>query len=217
MNGLLLTRLHGLYPLSPDWDDDARLLAATAAVLGAGVRLLQYRHKTASAAIRRRQAAALRALTREYGALLLVNDDARLAADIGADGVHLGRDDGSVAAARALLPAGSLIGVSCYDDWGRAERAAADGADYVAFGSVFASSVKPDAVRAPLSLFARARAAGLHAVAIGGIDAGNIGLVAAAGAQAAALIGAVYDASDPGAAARRLSEEFQRGLAPHEP
>lgn len=217
MNALLLTRLRGVYPLSPNWDDDARLLAASAAVLGAGVRLLQYRHKTASAAVRRRQAAALRALTREHGALLIVNDDAQLAADIGADGVHLGRDDGSVAAARALLPAGSLIGVSCYDDWARAERAAADGADYVAFGSVFASRVKPDAVRAPLALFARARAAGLPAVAIGGIDERNIAQVAAAGAQAAALISAVYDAPDPAAAARRLSEEFQRGQAPHEP
>lgn len=217
MNAPLLTRLRGVYLLSPDWDDDARLLAATAAALAAGVPVLQYRHKTASTAVRQRQAAALRALTRGHGALLIVNDDARLAAAVGADGVHLGRDDGAVAAARALLPAGSLIGVSCYDDWARAERAAAEGADYVAFGSVFASRVKPAAVRAPLALFGRARAAGLHAVAIGGIDAGNIAQVAAAGAQAAALISAVYDAPDPGAAARRLSDEFQQGLAQHEP
>jgi thiamine-phosphate pyrophosphorylase len=212
-----LARLRGVYLLSPDWDDDLRLTAATAAALAAGVRVLQYRHKRADAALRRRQATALRALTRAHGAWLIVNDDPRLAAEVDADGVHLGRDDGGVAAARALLPAGRAIGVSCYDDWTRAERAAAEGADYVAFGAVFASGVKPQAVHAPLALLTRARAAGLHAVAIGGIDAGNIARVAAAGAQAAALITAVYDAPDPGAAARHLIDEFQRGQALHEP
>jgi thiamine-phosphate pyrophosphorylase len=207
----------GLYLLTPDWDDTPRLLTATAAALAAGVRVLQYRHKQAAAALRHAQAVALRALTRDHGALLLVNDDAALAAAVGADGVHLGRDDAAPALAHAQLPPDALVGASCYDDFGRAQAAAAQGADYVAFGSVFASATKPQAVRTPLALFARARAAGLHAVAIGGIDAGNIAQVAVAGAQAAALISAVYDAPDPGAAARRLIEEFQQGRARHEP
>jgi thiamine-phosphate pyrophosphorylase len=211
------TSVTGLYLLTPDWDDTARLLAATRAALGAGVRLLQYRHKKAAAALRLEQAGALRALTRAHSALLLINDDAALAAAVGADGVHLGRDDGALPEARTLLGPEALLGASCYADFDRATAAAAQGAAYVAFGSVFASPTKPQALRAPLTLFARARAAGLPAVAIGGIDAGNIAQVAAAGAQAAAVISAVYDAPDPGAAAHRLLEQFQRGLAQHEP
>jgi thiamine-phosphate pyrophosphorylase len=112
-----------------------------------------------------------------------------------------------VAAARAAWPQGA-IGVSCYDDYARAEAAWHEGAGHVAFGAVFASRVKPGAVRAPLALLERARAAGRPAVAIGGIDAGNIAQVAAAGAAAAALISAVFDAPDPAAAAAELIQRW---------
>lgn len=201
----------GVYLLTPDTLDTTALLAATQAALAAGVRWLQYRNKVAPTAVRREQARALRDLTRMHGAGLIVNDDAQLAAEVQADGVHVGRDDGSVADARAHVGATAVVGVSAYDAFDRAQAAWLSGADYVAFGSVFGSAVKPFAVRAPLDLLTRARRGGMHVVAIGGIDASNIGDVAVAGAHAAALISAVYDAADPGTAASRLIAAFAGG------
>lgn len=206
----------GVYLLTPDWSDTRRLLAATAAALAAGVRWLQYRNKRADAATRRMQARALRALTRAHGAKLVVNDDADLALEVHADGVHVGRDDPDPLPRLARAGAAMVVGVSCYDDLARAQAALAAGADYVAFGSVFASPTKPGAVRAPLALLTQARAAGMHVVAIGGIGAENVAQVAAAGAHAAALITAVYDAADPAAAARELIAGFRRGEHEHE-
>jgi thiamine-phosphate pyrophosphorylase len=201
----------GVYLLTPDWTDTPRLLAATAAALAAGVRWLQYRNKSADATTRRAQARALRELTRAHGARLVVNDDVGLAIEAHADGVHVGRDDPDPRPRLASEGVAMAIGVSCYDDFARAQAAMAARADYVAFGSVFSSPTKPAAVRAPLALLARARAAGMHVVAIGGIGADNIAQVAAAGAHAAALITAVYDATDSGAVARTLISNFKSG------
>ncbi|GIL05590.1 MAG: thiamine-phosphate synthase [Betaproteobacteria bacterium] len=206
----------GVYLLTPDWTDTPRLLATTAAALAAGVRWLQYRNKSADAATRRAQALALRELTLAHGAKLVVNDDIGLAIEAHADGVHVGRDDPDPRPRLAREGVAMVVGVSCYDDFARAQAAVAAGADYVAFGAVFASPTKPAAVRAPLALLSRARAAGMHAVAIGGIGADNIAQVAAAGAHAAALITAVYDAADPGAAARELISKFKAGEYEHE-
>ncbi|MFZ5538185.1 MAG: thiamine phosphate synthase [Pseudomonadota bacterium] len=206
----------GVYLLTPDCSDTRRLLAATAAALAAGVRWLQYRNKRADVATRVAQARALRELTRAHGAKLVVNDDVNLALDVHADGVHVGRDDPDPHARLARAGAALVVGVSCYDDLARAQAALSAGADYVAFGSVFASPTKPGAVRAPLALLTKARAAGMHVVAIGGIGAENIAQVAAAGAHAAALITAVYDAADPAAAARELISRFRTGEHQHE-
>lgn len=206
----------GVYLLTPDWDDSARLLEATAAALAAGVRWLQYRNKHADAATRRAQALALRELTRAHGARLVVNDDVDLAIEARADGVHVGRDDPDPLPRLTRERVSMTVGVSCYADPARARAAVAAGADYVAFGSVFASPTKPAAVRAPLALLSKARAAGMHVVAIGGIGADNIAQVAAAGAHAAALITAVYDAADPGAAARTLISNFKSGQDEYE-
>jgi thiamine-phosphate pyrophosphorylase len=203
----------GVYLLTPDTPDTARLVAISAAALAAGVRWLQYRNKTAPAALRREQAQALRALTRAHGAQLIVNDDAHLAIEMAADGVHIGRDDGSIADVRAIVGPAAVLGVSAYNDFERARAAWRSGADYVAFGSMFASAVKPNAVRASLDLVTGARSAGMHVVAIGGIDGSNIAAVAGAGAHAAALISAVYDARDPAAAAAQLCAAFDAGRA----
>jgi thiamine-phosphate pyrophosphorylase len=215
----LAARLAGVYLLTPDVDAagfDA-LCAGLDAALAAGVTAVQYRNKRAAADERRVQARLLRALAQRHGALFIVNDDIGLACDVDADGVHLGRDDGDLAAARAALP-DRLLGVSCYDEFARAELAAAAGADVLAFGSVFASTTKPGAVRAPLDLLRRARTSfgDRRIVAIGGIDATNIGAVSAAGAHAAALISAVFAAPDPGAAADHLQREFTRGRLEHD-
>lgn len=187
-----------------------RLADAVAAALRGGARVVQYRDKSADHARRRDEAGALAVLCRAAGACFIVNDDVGLAAAVGADGVHVGRDDAELAAARARLGPEALIGVSCYDDLERARRLAAAGADYLAFGSVFPSATKPEAVRAPLTLFRQARAfSDRPLVAIGGIDAGNIAEVGRAGADAAAVIRAVFGANDVEAAARRLAAEFR--------
>jgi thiamine-phosphate pyrophosphorylase len=206
----------GVYLLTPDWSDTARLLEVSAVALKNGVRWLQYRNKRADLMLRRRQASALRELTLTHGARLVINDDVNLAIDVRADGVHVGRDDPDPRLKLGRERVRMLIGVSCYDDFERAQRARRDGADYVAFGSIFASVIKPDAVRAPLALLARARADGMHVVAIGGIDAGNIGAVAAGGSHAAALISAVFDAADPAAAADELVSNFEQGRQQYE-
>lgn len=211
----LARRVHGVYLLTPDVGaaDFSAMLRRLNAALEAGVALVQYRNKTATASERSRQAALVQAAAREHGALFIVNDDVDLAVQLRADGVHLGRDDGDVAAARARLP-GALLGVSCYDDLVRAQRAAESDADILAFGSIFPSTTKPAAARASLPLLQRARAefGSQRIVAIGGIDAGNIAAVGAAGPHAAALISAVFDAPDPGAAVRILQREFNQGL-----
>ena len=119
--------------------------------------------------MKRAQAFALARVHALRGGLLIVNDDAALAAEVGADGVHVGEDDASIIAARELVGPDRLVGVSCYDDLERARAAVAAGADYVAFGSFFPSTVKPDARRAELELLGAARALDVPVVAIGGI------------------------------------------------
>jgi thiamine-phosphate pyrophosphorylase len=183
-----------------------------AAALRGGARLVQYRDKSADAERRQREAAGLVAQCRAAGARLIVNDDIALARAVDADGVHLGRDDGDVAAARAALGADRLIGVSCYADPERARAAAQAGADYLAFGSLYPSPTKPQSALAPLSIFRTVRAfTDCPLVAIGGINAGNIAEVTAAGADAVAVVEAVSGASDAEAATVEL---IARGFGP---
>jgi thiamine-phosphate pyrophosphorylase len=138
---------------------------------------------------------------------LIFNDNLELAMAAGADGVHLGKDDGDVAAARAKLK-GKLLGVSCYNSLEAAASAVRAGADYVAFGSVFTSSTKPNAVRAELSLFADARALGVPLCAIGGITLQNAPQLVAAGADLLAVITDLFDAPDITARARDYARLF---------
>lgn len=190
-------RLKGLYAVTPDLADTADLLRRVGQALLGGVHLVQYRNKRADAALRREQAAALLAACRRHGARLVINDDLPLALSLGADGAHLGREDGDLAAARAALGPGRLLGVSCYDELERAREAKRIGADYVAFGSFFASPTKPAAVRAPLTLPAAAKAElGLPVCAIGGIALQNAPQLIAAGADLLAVISDLFEAPD---------------------
>jgi len=204
-----------LYALTPDTADTERLLWQVEAVLGGGARILQYRSKHPDRNLRLSQAGALLALCRAHGASFVVNDDVSIALAIGADGVHLGRDDASIATARAALGA-RLIGASCYGSLQRALDAQQAGADYVAFGSFFASSVKPQAPRAPLELLHAARAQlDLPIVAIGGVTLENAAVLVEAGADAVAAISALFEVADPGRAARaftRMMEQHQKDL-----
>jgi thiamine-phosphate pyrophosphorylase len=191
----------GLYLITPDDPDPARLLARTWPLLPFAA-CLQLRDKAMGAARLRKAGTALRSACTEAGVPFIVNDDARLAADCGADGVHLGEGDGSIAEARAVLGDGTIIGVSCYDDLQRARALAAQGADYLAFGAFFPSPTKPHARRASPALLRDSAALGLPRVAIGGITADNAGALVKAGADLVAAISGVYDAPDPVAAAR---------------
>jgi len=205
-------RLRGLYAIT-----DAALcarhggvVAAATRVLEAGVKLLQYRDKTDEHARRGKEVAALAELCATHGALLIVNDDLELARMSGAAGVHLGAADGDPSVARNWLGDDAIIGVSCYADLARAQRAAAAGADYLAFGSVQASASKPDAPRAPLDVFTEARPLGRPLCAIGGIMPTHVAALRAAGADMLAVITGVFDAKDPAKAARAYLAELSR-------
>jgi thiamine-phosphate pyrophosphorylase len=192
--------LRGLYVITPEASDVAGQIARVGAALSGGARILQYRDKSGDAARQRETARALRALTRERGALFIVNDSVPLALAVDADGVHLGGDDGDLLAAREALGEDRILGASCYADFSRARAAARAGADYVAFGAVFASPTKPDAVRAGLELFGRCRdELGVPACAIGGITRENAASVVAAGADMLAVISDIFQAGDAAA------------------
>jgi thiamine-phosphate pyrophosphorylase len=201
-------RIRGLYAVTPDEQDSARLAALVQAAAEGGARLVQYRNKIASSELREAQARALAVICRRYGIPLIVNDHLELAAAIGADGLHLGRDDGDVAAARAILPH-ALIGVSCYNELERAIAAERAGADYVAFGRFFESTTKPGNIRASLELVARAkRVVRLPIVAIGGITLANAPALVSAGVDALAVVSALFDSADARAAAGQFANLY---------
>ena len=203
--------ISGLYAVTPDVADTRRLIPKAQAALAGGARLLQYRNKSAGPALRLAQAHALLALCRKYRALFIVNDHLDLALAVNADGLHLGADDGSLAAARAQLGPARLLGASCYDRLELALEAELLGADYVAFGSFYPSRVKPGAVRAPLALLREARRRlSIPVVAIGGITHENAPQLIAAGAHSLAVVSALFDADDVELAARRFNALFEQ-------
>jgi len=204
----------GLYAVTPDEADTPRLIAKVRLALAGGAAAVQYRNKPAGPALQLVQAAALAEICGEAGVPLVVNDDVALALEVGAAGVHLGREDGELAAARNRLGPGKLLGASCYDRIDLAVAAAGGGADYVAFGTMFGSPTKPAARRASLALLGEARRrTGIPVVAIGGITLANAPLAIAAGADAIAVITALFDAGDVGERARAFAALFTRKAA----
>lgn len=201
--------MNGLYLVTPDCDDLDVLLARTEQALQAGVAMLQYRHKGADAALRRQQATALLALCRRYGTPLIINDHIELCLELGADGVHLGGLDASVAAARARLGAQRIIGASCYGERALALRAAAEGASYVAYGGFYPSRVKQYAVTTPADIVDWSKGAiALPLVVIGGMTPENAAPLVARGADLVAAISSVYGAPSVAAAVRQFADVF---------
>jgi thiamine-phosphate pyrophosphorylase len=204
-------KIAGLYAITPEEPDTEVLARKVRAALAGGARLLQYRNKSADPRLRHEQATRLLALCRAACVPFIINDDLALALAIDAEGLHLGRDDGELATARAKLGPGKLLGASCYDRMDLAVSARAQGADYVAFGGAFASTTKPGAVRAPISLYGEAKARlGAPVVAIGGLTPENAGMIVNAGADAVAVISALFGAPDVEAAARRFCGLFHQ-------
>lgn len=191
-------RLRGLYAITPESPD---LVDKVHRALEGGISLLQYRREHPDL----REAAEVVALARRYHVPVIVNDAVDLALEAGADGAHLGRNDGDLRGARRRL-GGKILGASCYNDPALARSAVRAGADYVAFGSVFASSTKPLAVRAPLSLFAMDL--GVPLCAIGGITLENAPQVIEAGAGLVAVISDLFDAGDVAARAFQYRKLF---------
>lgn len=185
-----------------------QLLPAVEAALRGGVVMLQYRDKWNPPPTRLRLARELLETCRAYRVPLLINDDLSLALEIGADGVHLGADDGPLAEARARLGPDAILGASCGDSLVRAQQARAAGASYVAFGRLFASRTKPQAAPASLSTLTAARALGLPVCAIGGITPDNAAQVIAAGADLVAAIDGIFGAPDIEQAARAYAGAF---------
>ena len=182
-----------------------------------GVRLFQYRDKHSPLSLKRAQCAAIIDCIQGTGAKLIVNDDPQLAADVGADGVHVGDGDASIEQARSVVGRGHIIGVSCYNDLGRAHLAQKAGADYVAFGSFFPSVTKPGAVRASLELLRQGSAElNVPIVAIGGIGQSNMRQLVEAGADALAVVSALFGADDIEQAARILTTMYGKSKLQHQ-
>jgi thiamine-phosphate pyrophosphorylase len=198
--------MRGLYAVTPDNADTEDLLRKVEHALKAGVAMLQYRNKMISKDKRLLQARELAPLARGYGVPFIVNDDVEIALAVGANGAHLGKDDGDLSAARSQL-AGKILGVSCYNDLEKARAAVRSGADYVAFGAVYPSPTKPGAVRAPLSLFSND--VGVPVCAIGGITLANAPALIGAGASLLAVISDLFDAPDIAARAAAYRELFE--------
>ena len=200
-------RLRGLYAITPNWEDDERLTTAAAAAIDGGAVALQYRNTTADDQTAVRQARRLAAVCKNRGVLFIVNNNASVAERAGADGVHLGKQDTSVAVCRRQWE-DMLIGATCHDSTEDAQAAQQAGADYVAFGAMFASITKPAATPCPLSRLAAAKQKiTLPIVAIGGITVDNAATVIRAGADAVAVANGLFNTAD-GDEVRRRARRF---------
>lgn len=190
-------KIRGLYAITPDEPDTALLVQKVTAALQGGVTLLQYRNKAANHKLKTQQARALLPLCRQYGVPLIINDSIKLCLTLNADGVHLGAEDGDLKEARTRLGADKILGASCYNRIDLALQAQLVGADYVAFGACFSSGTKPNARHAPLSLFKEAQQKiNIPMVAIGGITLENAVQVLQTGADAIAVVNALFNAEN---------------------
>jgi thiamine-phosphate pyrophosphorylase len=202
--------MKGLYLVTPDWDDTQNLLDVTESALRGGAALVQYRHKTASAELRKEQAECLLELCRSYQRPLIINDYVDLCIALDADGVHVGGKDDSVAKVRAALGLGKIVGASCYGDMQLARDAHRAGASYVAFGGFYPSRVKKYAVTTSPDIISQAKAEiALPSIVIGGMTQQNAVPLIARGADMVAAISSVYLAGDPESAARTFVKLFE--------
>ena len=205
----------GLYGVTPEWDDAIKLEHAVRAAARGGMTSLQLRHKGQDRAQRREIALRLKDICGETGVVFLINDDWQLALEVGADGVHLGRDDDAPAQVRRAVGPDMLIGVSCYADVVRAESFLSEGVAYIAFGAMFASQTKPLAPPAPLSVLTAGRALCEKlpsprpgVVAIGGITVQNAPQLIAAGVDTIAVVGGLFMSDHIEETARNLFKHF---------
>jgi len=185
----------GLYAITQTENKTSeQVIDEVSAALKSGVKVLQYRDKQPVDAVY--LAGALKELCHAHNIPLIINDDIKLAKLIGADGVHIGQEDGQLSYAREILGKKAIIGVSCYDSLARALEAEQNSADYVAFGRFFPSNSKPLAAPAHISTLQDAKNnIKVPIVAIGGILPSNGAELLTAGADMLAVIGGIFDQS----------------------
>lgn len=202
--------IRGLYAVTPDEADTDLLLAKVEAALQGGISMLQYRNKLADHKLQTQQARAILPLCRQYQVPFIINDSVKLCLTLDADGVHIGAEDGNLTEIRTRIGKYKILGASCYDRFDLALAAQQAGADYVAFGACFASSTKPNAPVANLSLFDQARTQlTIPVVAIGGITLTNAPQVIAAGADSLAVINAIFNATDVKSSTEQFTQLFR--------
>ncbi len=206
--------IKGLYVITDTSNISSEIMfARTKEILRAGAKLLQYRNKQADASTRIREAKKLHELCRQYSVPLIINDDVKLASQVDADGVHLGKDDSSIVAAKAQLKSEAIIGCSCYNDFGNAEQAAKSGADYIAFGAFYPSPTKPEAVHATPDIIQTAKQKfKLPVVAIGGITPENGQSLIAAGADMLAVVSGLYNSETSFTTTMKYINLFQESM-----
>ena len=209
----------GLYGITPEWEDTARLLDAIRAAHAGGMQVLQWRRKNSpiTSALHQTQRQAVVELCADINLPLIMNDDWTLARDLRTAGAHLGREDGVLAEAKAGLTAGQWLGCTCYNQLALAEQALQLGVDYVAFGTAYVSPIKPKAPRATLDTYRQGRQlceqyrseqSRAAVVAIGGITAANTPALIEAGVDSVAVISSLFEAADVYAEAQAFSRLF---------
>ena len=202
--------IKGLYAITPDSADLNTLIQKTKSAIEGGAFMVQYRSKIQDRDVKMQQCAAILRLCREHNVPCIVNDDVDMCRILEADGVHLGEKDDNIAEVRHILGEDAIIGSSCYDQLDRAKSAQKEGASYVAFGAMFATSTKPNAPRASLALLKEAkREIQIPIVAIGGITVNNAHDVIKTGIDAIAVINSLYEAKSIKETAETLSKMFQ--------
>ncbi len=178
-------------------------------VLAGGADCVQLREKQMASGEYLALAKEIGQLCRQQGKLFIVNDRPDIAVAAGADGVHLGQDDLPIAGARKVLGSEMVVGVSTHHIE-QARKAAADGADYISVGPVFATATKPSAEPVGIEYVQQVAAEiDLPQVAIGGIKLDNIAEVIAAGARCVAVCSAIICSTDPGGVSRDFSKRLK--------
>ncbi|MES2500471.1 MAG: thiamine phosphate synthase [Pseudomonadota bacterium] len=209
LSNISTSSIKGLYAITPDMDDTELLLKKVEAALQGGISILQYRNKQANHKLQAQQARSLLPLCRQFNVPLIINDSVKLCLTLDADGVHLGADDGNLAEVRDRIGIDKILGASCYNRFDLALTAQKEGADYVAFGTCFASNTKPNAPMADLVLFKRASTElNIPNIAIGGINLQNAPQVIQSGADAIAVIQAIFTADDVKSTTQQFSQLF---------
>ena len=206
-------RLQGLYLLTPDYYGEGFFQKLQLA-LDAGIDLLQYRDKINPYSVKLDVSRRIRRITVDYDVPLIIDDDPALAGECYADGVHVGRDDPSIAEVRDIL-GDVIIGYSTYGDIQRALQGQKDGASYVAFGSFFPTTSKEGAELCDLRVLEEAKKIlNIPIFAIGGINEDNVGRIMQYGISGVAVISSIFSSADPFSACRRLRSEIEKFIVP---
>jgi thiamine-phosphate pyrophosphorylase len=209
-NSPIKNRLRGLYAITDEkLIPEQKFSEALELALRGGASIIQYRDKTTDRKKRLQQASRLCELCQQYQALSIINDDIELAKAVSADGVHLGKDDMSLAKAQEQLGESAVIGISCYNDIELAINAQQHGASYVAFGAMFNSTTKPQAVIAGPDIVTQARKhIDIPVCCIGGIDTGNAQQLVQSGTDMIAVISTLFAADNIEQKAQKLAGSF---------